>query len=204
MKKILLPALVIVMLASIPAMAQYYNSDDGTGIHFGVKGGWAFTQGEDLKDTIGSNWIVGADLNYFLTKNIGIGVDFRYSAKTAAEVEVNEVPTDVNWNSMPLSVNALFQTKVGRSTVYFGGGVSFVQTTYGFTFDFGEFDFSQDESAWATGVDVIAGMETNNVYLEVQFVVAEATFDNEELLILIDENGTLNVGLISVMVGYRF
>lgn len=204
MKKILLSALVIVMLASIPAMAQYYYIDDGKGAHFGIKGGWAFTQGEDLEETIGNNWIVGADINYFFTKNIGVGIDFRFSSKTASEVEIMEIPTDVNWNSMPISFNALFQTKMGRSTIYFGGGVALVQTTYGYTLDFGEIEFSQDESAWATGYDIIAGMETENVFLEVHFVVAEATFDNEELLVLIDEDGTMNTGLLSVMVGYRF
>jgi hypothetical protein len=200
MKKTFLAILVLIMVVSIPAAAQY---SDGffKGANLSVKAGWAWPQGSDLTETVENNWIVGGDFNYFFTRNFGVGVDFRYASKAVTST-IEEIDAEITWASMPISFNGVFRTKVGSSTVYFGAGVSMIQTTYGATLAFGELSFGEEQSVWAYGVDALVGLEIRKFFLEAQVIVGEADFT--DLLLMEEEAGTMDAGLVSVVAGYRF
>jgi hypothetical protein len=192
MNRLLVGFVVIAMiLVAAPSTAQ----DDDVKFNLGVKAGWFFFTGDELKDEdIDNSWIVGADVTAWFNENLGVGAGVQFVRKS---VDLEGMDGSKSVRAIPLNLDLYYKAPMDEgSHLYLGAGPSLVlldlendAPEYATTF------FAEDK-AW--GINAVAGFQMQNFFVEGQYLWAKASIEDHP------DADKLQVGGFSVMAGYRF
>lgn len=184
-------AVVVMVLVSLPSFAQ----DEEVKFNLGVKAGWFFWSGDELKDAdFDNNWIVGADVTAWFNENLGVGAGVQFLKKS---VDLEAVNGEKSVRAIPLNLDLFYRAPLENdSSVYLGAGPSLVLLDLSNDAPVYSTTFFAEDKAW--GFNAVAGFQMQNFFVEGQYLWAKAGIEDYP------NADKLQVGGFSVMAGYRF
>ena len=192
MNRLLVGFVVIAMIfVAVPSIAQ----DDDVKFNLGVKAGWFFFTGDELKDEdFNNNWVVGADVTAWFNENMGVSAGIQFLKKS---VDLESVSGEKSVRAIPLNLDLVYKAPMENdSHLYIGAGPSLVLVDLDTDVPVYNTTFFAEDKAW--GLNAVCGFQMQNFFVEGQYLWAKVGIED------LPNADKLQVGGFSVMAGYRF
>jgi opacity protein-like surface antigen len=235
MKRTLIFTAILIVILATMAVAQEKKA-----ITIGLKTGVLMPTNEELKDTVKYGWLLGADVKFYFNDMVGIGVDARYASQGWKGDDTHHMlrniasmaDTQIEWSTMPISLNVYLRYDVGDGMEVFGGfGPTLMRTKLNMDFNvlntgtpgnwsnvngsntswwsqtnwvnYDPIDVAIDETEWGYGYNVVGGFTYNNFFVEGQFIMSETSYRDASFFFG-GGDGKVPTSNFTVAIGYCF